>query len=282
MSRRKHTRSAKPPHPAQQRHDPAQGRKNRGPERPSGEGGQRLYGLHAVATALRNPRRHIKHLWLTDSGEKALTDMPEVAAAITEIPTTRMTPGDLARLLPEGAVHQGAGILTGALPDLGLEDVVETEPGPDIRRRTIVVLDQVSDPRNFGAILRSAAAFDAIAVVTTDRHSAPVTGVLAKAASGALETVPIVAVTNLARALDQLAEMGFWRIGLDSHGGVALGDDLPGRDIALVLGAEGAGLRRLTRERCDLIARLPISGKVESLNVSAAASVALYELSRER
>ena len=246
------------------------------------ESGQRIYGLHAVAAALRNPRRKIKQLWLTDAGEQALSAIADIKPVLATVPTTRISPGDLARLLPQGAVHQGVALLAWPLPDLAIEDICEGRPGPEGTRRTIVVLDQVSDPRNFGAILRSAAAFDAIGVVTTERHSAPVTGVLAKAASGALETVPIVAVTNLARAMDTLAEYGFWRIGLDSHGTQDLGDSLPGSDIALVLGAEGAGLRRLTRERCDLIARLPISDKVESLNVSAAASVALYELSRKR
>jgi len=287
MNSRKHSRRPKSHHPAENgppergRHAPPH-RKGHGAAKGGGESGQRIYGLHAVAAALRNPHRTIKHLWLTDSGEKALANMADIAPRLAEIPTTRLGPGDLAQLLPDGAVHQGACLLAAPLPDLALEDICEEAPGPEVTRRTIVVLDQVSDPRNFGAILRSAAAFDAIAVVTTERHSAPVTGVLAKAASGALETVPIVTVTNLARALDTLAEYGFWRIGLDSHTTENLGDSLPGRDIALVLGAEGAGLRRLTREKCDLIARLPISDKVESLNVSAAASVALYELSRKR
>jgi 23S rRNA (guanosine2251-2'-O)-methyltransferase len=192
-----------------------------------------------------------------------------------------LTGGDLARLLPEGAVHQGVALAAEPLAEPALEDICEAKPA-DGKRRVILLLDQVSDPRNVGAILRSAAAFDALGLVTTERHAAPVTGVLAKAASGALETVPLVTVTNLARALDDLADFGFWRVGLDGHGTTDLSDAVPGQDIALVLGAEGAGLRRLTREKCDLIARLPISDKVESLNVSAAAAVALYELRRPR
>jgi 23S rRNA (guanosine2251-2'-O)-methyltransferase len=274
MSPRKHTRPAKP--------HGFPGRRHGAPGHRSDDGGQRIYGLHAVAAALRNPRRMVKQLWMTEAGEKSLSVLPEMRAILGKVPRTRATPADLNQLLPQGAVHQGVAIAADPLPDLALEDICETEPGAEPQRRTILVLDQLSDPRNVGAILRSAAAFDALAVVTTERHAAPVTGVLAKAASGALETVPVVTVTNLARALDQLEEFGFWRIGLDADGDTDLAGALPGRDIALVLGAEGGGLRRLTREKCDLIARLPISDKVESINVSAAATVALYELSRKR
>ncbi len=262
MTRRKHGRSA--------------GQRDHGPK-----GGPRLYGLHAVAAALKNPRRKITQLWLTEAGQKALTALPGTAEAIARVPTTMLTGGDLARLLPEGAVHQGVAFAAEPLPEPALEEICEAKPA-DGKRRVIIVLDQVSDPRNVGAILRSAAAFNALGLVTTERHAAPVTGVLAKAASGALETVPLVTVTNLARALDDLADFAFWRVGLDGQGTTDLADAVPGQDIALVLGAEGAGLRRLTREKCDLIARLPISDKVESLNVSAAAAVALYELRRPR
>ena len=262
MTRRKHSRPG--------------GQRDHGPK-----GGPRLYGLHAVAAALKNPRRKITQLWLTEAGEKALAGLPGMAEPIARTPTTMLTSGDLARLLPDGAVHQGAAVVAEPLPEPTLEDICEEKPAGR-RRRVIVVLDQVSDPRNVGAILRSAAAFDALGLVITERHAAPVTGVLAKAASGALETVPLVTVTNLARALDDLADFGFWRVGLDSHGTTDLAEAVPGQDIALVLGAEGSGLRRLTREKCDLIARLPISDKVESLNVSTAAAVALYELQRGR
>jgi 23S rRNA (guanosine2251-2'-O)-methyltransferase len=274
MSRRKHSHPPKP-------HSRPEHRRG-APSHRSGEGGQRIYGLHAVAAALRNPHRKLRQLWLTEAGEKALAALPDLAGVLASLPHTVVSASDLAGLVPEGAVHQGAALAAEPLLELGIEDICQTAPDPATGRRTIVVLDQVSDPRNVGAILRSAAAFGAVGLVTTERHAAPVTGVLAKAASGALETVPIVTVTNLARAMDDLKDFGFWRIGLDSHGTTDLAGELPGKDIAVVLGAEGAGLRRLTREKCDLIARLPISTKVESLNVSAAAAVALYELSRKR
>jgi 23S rRNA (guanosine2251-2'-O)-methyltransferase len=187
----------------------------------------------------------------------------------------------LEHLLPPGAVHQGLALEADPLPEADIEDVLEALPpesadGPQI----IVLLDQVTDPHNVGAILRSASAFGVRGVVLPEHGAPPVTGVLAKAASGALEQVPLLRVTNLARCLDRLKEAGFWCVGLDEAGTDRLDQiDLP-RRIALVLGAEGSGLRRLTRERCDYLARLPTRGALASLNVSNAAAVALYELTR--
>jgi len=185
----------------------------------------------------------------------------------------------LETLLPEGAVHQGLALQAEPLPPAFLEDMLAELPR-DAAQAVIVVLDQVSDPHNVGAILRSAAAFGARALMLPEHGSPPVTAALAKAASGALEQVPLIRVTNLSRALDQLKSAGFWCLGLEETAEKTLGDtDLSGR-LALVLGAEGEGLRRLTRERCDLLARLPTQSALASLNVSNAAAIALYEIAR--
>ncbi len=177
-------------------------------------------------------------------------------------------------LLGRDVVHQGAALLADLLPTPSLQHALE-RPGP------LLVLDQVTDPRNVGAILRSAAAFGVAAVITQDRNAPEETGSLAKAASGALETVPLLRAVNIARTLIALKAAGCWVVGLDAGGGNPLsGPALAERRAALVLGAEGEGLRRLTRETCDEVAGLTMPGAMESLNVSAAAAVALYELTR--
>lgn len=186
--------------------------------------------------------------------------------------------GRIDQILP-AAVHQGIALLADPLPEPNLQEACRRLPDS---RNTVLVLDRVTDPQNVGAILRSAAAFGARAVVTTDRHAPEVTGALAKAASGGLEAVPLVRVVNLARALQELADLGYWRIGLEATAEQTLARAADTfRDVALVLGAEGEGLRRLTAESCDLLARLPIQAAVvDSLNVSNAAAIALYELAR--
>jgi len=192
-----------------------------------------------------------------------------------EVPVTFADVADLGRLVPHDAPHQGLVIEVEPLEDLWLGDVLSGAP----ERALLLVLDQVTDPHNVGAILRSAAAFGAVGIVTQDRHSPPESGALAKAASGALERVPWARVVNLARALDEIGEAGFWRVGLAGEAEMELKDALGPPRVALVLGAEGPGLRPNTREHCDAVARLPISGEVESLNVSNAAAVALYAAS---
>ena len=230
------------------------------------EGTVWLYGLHTVAAALRNPKREVRRLLITRPELRENLDRSENAIISDGV--------ELSGLLPQGAVHQGIALETCPLPPTGLGDLLEKlEDG-----RIIVVLDQVTDPRNVGAIMRSSAAFGAAAVIQQERHGAAQTGVLAKAASGALESVPLVEVVNISRALDQLGAAGCWRLGLDADGSRSLTDRRPDGHVALVLGAEGAGLRRLTRERCDEMVRIPISGSVPSLNVSNAAAVALYAL----
>jgi 23S rRNA (guanosine2251-2'-O)-methyltransferase len=163
------------------------------------------------------------------------------------------------------------------LPDLHLDDVLDAESG-----RPIVVLDQVTDPHNVGAVLRSAAAFDACAIVTQDRHAPPESGVIAKSASGALEIVPWIRVVNLARALEQMADAGYWRIGLAGEAQSTLAEAMPSTPVALVLGAEGEGMRHNIAEHCDALARLPISQAMESLNVSNAAAIALYAVATSK
>ena len=181
---------------------------------------------------------------------------------------------DLARLVPPDAPHQGLVIEVEPLDDIWLDDLLDRVPAES--RRALVVLDQVTDPHNVGAVLRSAAAFNAVGIVTQDRHSPPESGVLARAASGALEILPWVRVVNLARALDAIAEAGYWRIGLSGHAKATLAEAMGPGALALVLGAEGEGLRQNSGAHCDQLARLPISPRMESLNISNAAAIALY------
>ncbi len=223
-----------------------------------------LYGWHTVAAALANPQRHIRKLWLSENAARRLAEENIAIPVTPEIVRPALID---ARLGPD-AVHQG--LLAEADP----------LPSPDIdalpERGIVLVLDQITDPHNVGAIMRSAAAFAVKAVVTTARHSPEATGVLAKSASGALELVPLLTVQNLARALSAMNDQGFLTVGLDSQGGENLGDVALRQPLALVLGAEGKGLRQLTRETCGVVARLDLPGEIKSLNVSNAAVLALY------
>ena len=229
-----------------------------------------LYGLHAVSAALANPARKIRRLIAT-------TDALEKLPAASRYPDAeKMTRQEIDNALPPGAVHQGVALLADPLDQPALEDIIATAG----EQAVIVVLDQVTDPHNIGAVLRSAAAFGALAVIQTERGAPGATGIVAKAASGALEAVPLVTVTNLARALEALQRSEFWLIGMDGEAERTLADIAPAGRTALVLGAEGKGLRRLTREHCDLLARLPTRPPISSLNISNAAAVALYELAR--
>ncbi len=228
-----------------------------------------LYGHHAVAAALNNPARRAERLLATaNAAERLKRDCPEARPEIVERAA-------IDALLPPGAVHQGLALLAGAAAAPGLEDILADSPADAL----LVVLDQVTDPQNVGAILRSSAAFGARAVIVPRRHAPPVTGALAKAASGALEHVPLIEVGNLERALQQIKQAGFWCLGLDAAADRSIAEaGLSGR-LALVMGAEGSGLRRLTAERCDILVRLPTLGPIATLNVSNAAAVALYALS---
>ncbi|MCQ9155653.1 23S rRNA (guanosine(2251)-2'-O)-methyltransferase RlmB [Acidomonas methanolica] len=228
-----------------------------------------LYGQHAAAAALANPHRHIHEILVT---KEALATL-EGQRVPLRVPPHLVERGRLDQLCERDAVHQGVALRVEPLTPPALEDVLERS-GP------VLVLDQVTDPRNIGAILRSAAAFGAAALLVQDRNAPQESGAMAKAASGALDVVPVLREVNLARALAALQNAGLWVVGLDA-GGVRLdGAAYAERRVTLVLGAEGAGLRRLTRESCDEIASVYMPGNMESLNVSNAAAVALYELAR--
>jgi 23S rRNA (guanosine2251-2'-O)-methyltransferase len=228
----------------------------------------RLWGKHAVTAALDNPERKVLRAWATREAAAFMQFPKDITVTFAEAP-------DLGRLVPHDAPHQGVVIEVEPLEEVWL-DALLTDIDDDA---VLLVLDQVTDPHNVGAILRSAAAFGAIGIVTQDRHSPPESGVVAKAASGALERMPWARVVNLARALEEIGEAGFWRIGLTGDAETELKDALGPPRVALVLGAEGPGLRPNTREHCDAVARLPITDAVESLNVSNAAAVALYAAS---
>ncbi len=247
-------------------------RRARRSDAPGAAGGGRswIYGRHAVAAALANPLRTAHRLVVTGESK------PPIAAGSP--PVERTGRGELEVLVGAGAVHQGVALLVDALPALACEDICAGAAEDAL----VAVLDQVTDPQNVGAVLRACAAFGAAALIVQDRHAPPVTGALAKAASGALEHVPLVRVPNLARALGQLKQAGFWCLGLERGAAATLAEAAGDGRTALVLGAEGKGLRRLTRETCDALARIPMGGAVESLNVSNAAAVALYELARQR
>ncbi|MBK8176083.1 MAG: 23S rRNA (guanosine(2251)-2'-O)-methyltransferase RlmB [Rhodospirillales bacterium] len=246
-------------------------------------GGLWLYGRHAVLAAIANPRRDLDRLLVVADLADALARAAAGAASQTGVRRPPVEVADrrtIEAVLPEGAVHQGLAALARPLAAVDLEALIAKLADDD--RALVVVLDQVTDPRNVGAVLRSAEAFAAAAVIAQDRHAPDESGPLAKAASGALEAVPLVRVVNLARTLRSLKDAGFFCIGLAGEASARLGDlDLGGR-TALVLGAEGDGLRRLVRETCDGLARIPIAPGIDSLNLSAAAAIALYECARAR
>ena len=248
-------------------------RKRRPSRRKGGTGSQRnadhhlLFGLHTVRSALANPKRTKHHLYVTANAATRLNVSEDMSLAVTQV-----QPRELDRMVGREAVHQGAVLQCDPLPPLSLEDLV---PGG-----IVLVLDQISDPHNVGAIMRSASALGARAVIIPHRNSAAQTAVLAKSASGALDLLHCIEVSNLSRAISTLNSMGYQTIGLDSEGDLALEDALEDKPIALVLGAEGKGLREKTRVTCTCLARLDMPGPIKSLNVSNAAAIALYAINR--
>lgn len=276
-------KGGKPSKPfAGKRHDAGRdgGYKSHSPKSPSANKlnapqGDMLYGLHAVKAALDNPARTVKTIWFTEAAKRDLDgwDLSRHPSPLFVEKT------DLERLLPKGAVHQGVAIVVEPFPEMFLTDLIiaaETRP-----RTVLVMLDEVTDPHNIGAILRSMSAFGAHALITHRYNSPGITGTLAKTATGAVEHVPIVPVTNLARSLQELQEAGFLTVGCDERATHAI-HSLPAADkIVLVLGAEGKGLRPSTRAQCAVIATIPTTGAIASLNVSNAAAIALFCLQKE-
>ncbi len=242
---------------------PAQSRRLARPDERREAKVSQIYGFHSVAAALKAPRRELIRLYATPAAAERLS--ADIAARGLE--TRIMSLGEISVRAPREAVHQGLLLEARPLAPIDVADL----PANGL----VLVLDQITDPHNVGAILRTGAAFAVDALVTTERHSPDFAGALAKSASGGLEHVQICSVTNLARALADIGDMGYWRIGLDSDAPVRLSDAALSRPLALVLGAEGKGLRRLTRERCDLLARLDLPGAIKSLNVSNACAIAL-------
>lgn len=233
-----------------------------------------IYGTHAVRAALANEKRQINALYATQNGANEISD----AVQKRQIQPILKTGGELAHMLPPDAVHQGLVLDCTPLPALSIDEVAASG-------KTLVLLDQVSDPRNVGAILRAAAVFGAGAVIVTRRNSPPAGGSLAKTAVGALEVVPLIEVTNLARTLEDLHKAGYMSVGLDEGGEMLIDAVSQDRPLAVVMGAEGPGLRRLTRETCDMLARLPVAEAAEgeafaTLNVATATAVTLYALSK--
>ena len=235
-----------------------------------------IYGTHAVEAALNNPARTVHVLHASDNAFERLE--PQIAAR--GISPRKVGLRDLDHMLGRDVVHQGVLLETGPLPELELFDLLEDMATEQLNAQSapLVILDQVTDPHNVGAILRSAAAFGARALIMTKRNSPPLSGSLAKSASGGLEHVPIIHVTNLVRALEMIGNAGFDRIGLEGTGEFALEDQTANRPIALILGAEDKGMRRLTREVCDHICHLSTGGPLKSLNVSNASAVALHTI----
>ncbi len=231
-----------------------------------------LWGRHAVLAALANPLRGAP-LRLVATAERARELPSGIGGGIRpEI----LPAAEISRLAPPGAAHQGLALKAPPLEPFDIADVARPAKG------VIVVLDQITDPQNVGAIFRSAAAFGARAIVLQDRHAPALAGALAKAAAGGIERVPHVRATNLSRALEALSDHGWRAVGLDADAAASLAETLDERPVALVLGSEGEGLRRLVAEHCDALARIPMAGGFESLNVAAAAAIALYETVRER
>ncbi len=258
------TRSAKASGAPRAEGETRPGRRFWRPRREDDDGPAILYGWHTVKAALENPARKFHRLLATENAAHRLAE----AGVTFPRPPEIVRPDIIAALVGPEAVHQGLYAEADALPSPHIDDL---DP-----HGIVLVFDQITDPHNVGAILRSAAAFGVAAVVTTARHSPEATGVLAKAASGALEYVPIATVGNLARALAGLKDRGFLTIGLDSAGEADLAQVELAAPLALVLGAEGKGLRHLTRTTCDRVARLDLPGRIKSLNVSNATALALY------
>lgn len=228
-----------------------------------------LWGTHAVSAALANKRRKFLRLVAT---RNAMTRLPDLSSR--QISVEEMSPKDIDHLLPRDSVHQGIAALVAPLPDLTIDDILD--------EKRIVIFDQLTDPHNIGAIFRSASAFGFSAAVLQTRNVPPLTGIALKTAAGAIETVREVRVVNISRAIEALNEAGFHTVGLDGAGDMLLAEAVSGCEkLAIVIGAEGSGLRQGVANACACIAKIPITSNMESLNASNAAAIAFYESSRK-
>lgn len=234
-----------------------------------------LYGRHAVAAALANPDRRVRRVLATKNGADWLTQAGVKEAVLAKIEDTR--PDAIDRALPAGSVHQGVATEVFELPRARLKEAC----APAEAGKPILVLDQITDPQNLGALFRAAAAFNARAVIVQDRRTPPLAGALAKAAAGAIETIPCVQVVNIARSLEALFDLGYETAGLAGEADLDVAALPKDRPLAIVMGAEGAGLRQLVAATCNSLVRIPIAPAMESLNVSTAAAIALYEVTRK-
>ncbi|OYZ36354.1 MAG: 23S rRNA (guanosine(2251)-2'-O)-methyltransferase RlmB [Alphaproteobacteria bacterium 16-39-46] len=246
---------------------------------PSSSGKVWLYGVHAVMAALKNKKRTFEQLIFLQKTAPELTLLLEKKCPHVSIAPTLVDEDVFQKVLPKDVVHQGIALLTSPISSLSLEDILDQYPQGPV---TLLCLDQVTDPQNVGAILRSAAAFGIQGLGLTERHSPQITGTLAKAASGALEITPLLLLGNLAQSLELLKKHGFWCLGLDENADQTLSEaNLPER-VVFVLGSEGEGLRRLSREKCDLLLKIPTSPLFPTLNVSTSAAICLYENHRQK
>ena len=230
-----------------------------------------IYGRHAVLSALKNPNRHIQKLLISADNR------PEIEKL--NIPYSIIDKKEFARILGEDAVHQGFALYCNRLKNYDITDLISL--AEDKEKCHILILDQVTDPQNIGAIIRSCAAFSTLGLVMQDKNSPLESGAMDKAAAGTIEFVPIARVTNLSRAIESLKKAGFWVLGMDGYAKTTIDKINKSGKTAIVMGSEGKGMRRLVEENCDSSVKLPIAPNVESLNVSTAAAITLYELNKE-
>ena len=232
-----------------------------------------LYGRHAVLSALKNPRRKVSKLLCTKENAE------EIRRTAPDIPLQIVERKEIDKLLPAEAVHQGFALFCSELPPVAIEDIITMAENQE--NCHVLILDQVTDPQNIGAIIRSAVAFNTLALIVQDKNSPTETGSMAKASAGMIEFLPICRVTNLSRALEQLKDAGFWTIGMDGYAQTTVDKLKKGGKNAIIMGSEGKGMQRLVEENCDITVKLPMNKKVESLNVATAAAIMLYELNKE-
>ena len=232
-----------------------------------------VYGRHAVAAVLANPLRKVQKVYCLKE------NLPELKGKIADTKISVVDKKELEKMLPREAVHQGFVAVADMLPNFSLEELCDR--ANELDNCHLLILDQVTDPQNIGAIIRSCAAFGALALIVQDKNSPQESGALLKAAAGTFELVPVCRVTNLSRAIEKLKKEGFWVIGMDGYAKTEVSALQKGGKTAVIMGSEGSGMRRLVEESCDMTVRLPINPKVESLNVSTAAAIVLYELGQK-